>query len=216
MTPIPMIVAAVLLVLAGPAGAQEKADRRAALAAAQAMIVKADAAGIFTAGAWDYGPTAKHERSGMNCRFVMAATTNTVSVYDPEPTRGEDVGCSTNYGGVLASHFASRASLVGGFDAVTEGSLKALVARVGTVVPYTGEVFEMKAAALPSIRIHRLVTEQSGAKFYERIAVMDMGEWIITQRFTALLEAAPAADRLAAMSLALMAKDMQASAKPSR
>ena len=204
------LIAAAIAVLAFPAHAQpKKVEPAAALAAAEALIAQAGAEDVFAPGAWEYGPTVRHERSGMSCRFAMGVPVNAVKVNDPPPTRGDDVSCSTAFGGVLTSHFASRVSLVGRYEAAAAGALAALEARVGDSSAYTGPVFEPQTATLPPIRVHRLVDEQSGHKLYERLAVMDMGDWIITQRVTAPLPAAGAADRLAWMSLAAMAKEMR-------
>ena len=203
---LPLIAAAVL---AAPAAyAQAKPDRETALAEANSLIAGANAAAIFKPGAWAYGPTVLHERSGMLCLFAMGVP-NTLRVNDPEPTRGDDVTCSTVVGGAIVSHFASRTTLVGSFESVSAGAVQAFMARVGSAKPYTGETFDLPAANLPPMRIQRSVSEHEGHELYQRIAVMDMGEWIITQRVTAPLAAGPSVDRLAAMNLAAIAKEMR-------
>ncbi len=210
-----LVAALAALSIAPAAVAQQKADPAAAKAEAEVMIAKAKAGEIFTPGAWEYGPTARHVRSGMTCRFALAQSFNSVTVFDPVPGRGYDVGCSAMMGGALTSHFASRAALVGSYEDIAETAIKAFDQRVGASAPYTGKVFELEAAVLPPMRVHRRVVELSGRKLYERIAVADLGDWIVTQRITAPIDAAPSADRMATMGLALMAKEMQAAAKAS-
>jgi hypothetical protein len=212
LTTFALLVTAVLLSGVTPAAAQKKPEPAKALAASKALIAKADADGIFQPGAWAFGPTALHERSGLLCRFAMDVP-NRLSVNDPQPTRGDDVSCTTIVGGAIVSHFASHTKLVGDFDYVSTTALAALKARVGETSRYTDKVFDLKAAALPPIRVERLVSEQSGMKLYERVAVMDMGEWIITQRVTAPVAAGPAVDRMATMNLAAIAKEMGKSAR---
>ena len=201
------------LSIASPAVAQQKVDAAAAEAEAQVMIAKAKAGEIFTPGAWEYGPTARHVGSGMTCRFAQAEPFNSVTVFDAVPGRGDDVGCSAIVGGALTSHFASRAALVGSFEDIADRAIQAFEERVEASAPYTGKVFELEAAVMPRTRIHRRVVEMSGRKLYERIAVADLGDWIVTQRITAPIDAGPSADRMATLGLALMAREMQAAAK---
>lgn len=206
-------IAAIALSFASAATAQQKVDSSAAEGAAKAMISQAKAEGIFSSGSWDYGPVVRHVRSGMSCRFLLNEPANSITVFDPAPGRGDDVGCNAIVAGVLTSHFASRASLVGSFESFADAAIQAFDERGGASAPYTGEVFELEAATMPPTRVHRRVVEMEGRKFYERIALIDLGEWIVTQRMTAPLEAAPSVDRMATIGLALMAKEMRARAK---
>src|SRR5690349_3671147 len=77
--PIRCLVAALAVLLhswAPEATAQEQIDPALAQAAAEQLISKAKAEGLFAPGAWDHGPTVRHERSGMICRFVQGEASN--------------------------------------------------------------------------------------------------------------------------------------------
>ncbi|MDP1598472.1 hypothetical protein [Phenylobacterium sp.] len=197
------------LVVSSPALAQTKMDKPTARAASEALIAKADAGGIFTPGAWEWGPTARHARSGMLCLFASNASANSITINDPKPSRGDDVNCRTIVGGAIFSHFASRASLVGGYPNVVAMAPQALKARLGDVKPYSGKTFDLPAKEMPPLHIERFVTDQRGALLYERVAVMDMGDWVITQRVTAPIASGPAADRLAGINLGAIAASMR-------
>lgn len=197
------------LVFASPALAQSKMDKAAARAASATLIAKADAGEIFMPGAWEWGPTARHERSGMLCLFASNASANSVTINDPEPTRGDDVSCRTVVGGAIFSHFASRASLVGGYPNVVAMAPQALKARLGEVKSYSGKTFDLPGKDMPPLHIERFMTDQRGALLYERVAVMDMGDWVITQRVTAPIASGPAADRLAGINLGAIAASMR-------
>ncbi|MDO9433182.1 MAG: hypothetical protein Q7T84_17930 [Phenylobacterium sp.] len=145
----------------------------------------------------------------MLCLFASNASANSVTINDPEPTRGDDVSCRTVVGGAIFSHFASRASLVGGYPNVVAMAPQALKARLGEVKSYSGKTFDLPGKDMPPLHIERFMTDQRGALLYERVAVMDMGDWVITQRVTAPIASGPAADRLAGINLGAIAASMR-------
>lgn len=178
------------------------------------MIRRAEAQDLFVAGVWNFGPSVRHRRSGMVCHFAAGAELNSVSVYDKAPTRGDDVGCNTTIARATLSHFASRSSLVGGYEAASAGAVQAFLTRVPDAKPYTGEAYEPPVEGMPRHLVRRFEYETNGVKLYSRVTVVDAGQWLLTQRVTAPLAHAASVDHLAAMSLLTTARSMGVEVRP--
>ncbi len=168
--------------------------------AAQELIARGNAAGVFEALPSDGPVVVRHGRSGLVCRLAPA-NTNRLVIF-PQAARGEDVACDSSDGSENITLYATRYS----FDPSMEELIQGAVAAIRQRFP---DARELPAPTGAGARAQQrtaqfLVTrEDDGALMYTRVSVAQIGQWVVKLRYTVVAPDAAAAERGEAAANAL-------------
>lgn len=203
-----------ILLCCRPAAAQEvkPVDREASAAIAAKLIADVNGEAFFSGGSWDYGPVVRHDPSGMVCR-LFSDPKDTLRVYEhPDMPRGADVSCGIWINGAYFTLYATPAAAFGGFDRAATDSDKSLTGsgQFSKIEEYRGATAKPPPKGMPKMVVRRYTAEFEGARVFTRLALIDMGDWVIKQRVTAPVESASDADDVAQLVLNTIASDMGA------
>lgn len=177
----PPLLLAVLLVLAGPALANDRAATPAEIAKASAVadevIARAGAADLFENITDNATATVRHSLSGLVCHFEPGARGGViVFTTSGDYPRGDDVGCTTLLDGVQVTLFANRDPKVSP-ELDRKAMVTALGRRYSNVSDYTGP--EMAEPVRPTSKRYRsrLLAERDGKPLYIEVITTKRGQW---------------------------------------
>lgn len=183
--------------LAGTAHAQS-----APFQAAQAMIERAQAVGVFEPVADDNVITVRHVGSGIVCLFAPGSRRAELSLFETGLPRGDDVGCvedsADQWTTVYATRYAQPVS--------PEEALAGAVAGVRHRFPdarTTPARLQMTTETLPPIHAAHFFITLNDQRWITSALVARSGDWILKVRYSA-----PAIDEEAVLRHQLEASAM--------
>jgi len=174
--------ALIFALVAGLASAAHAQDVDANLAAARAMIERAQLGDVFEPVAKDHVAT-RHPASGLVCHFFPGGTRAEVVVFAGNLPRGEDVGCISDREGQATTLYATRYNPSMSVQQALADADAAIRHRFADAQPSPAGIV-MSSEGLPQTLVaHYLITVQ-GERWLTSAIVAQSGEWIIKLRFT--------------------------------
>lgn len=193
------------LLCAVPAAAQEAAPGPSATpeqiatarAEADRILAAAGADDVFENISADQTPRVRHTASGMICSFFGSREIDKVLIF-PDPTRGNDVGCSTaDSSGAEVTFYATRYQPMPSEREVLRNAVDAIRNRFPSARVYEGGLSSAGVAGqIPPVGAAFVVSTNKGELFTMAL-VSHRGEWGFKARASGPLERAAEVSLLA-------------------
>lgn len=163
----------------------------AARGEADRLIREARAGDVFTNVTTGASARARHDRSGMVCGFDVGARSNKILVFEQGIgiPRGEDVGCSGSYDGIVHTFYATRYRPAWTAQDALTRAVAEIRSSWPTVRRYEGGVAEASTdragrAPLPQTLMAHYLIDLNSVEHYTSVRVAEHEGWIFKQRLT--------------------------------
>ncbi|WP_395645628.1 hypothetical protein [Terricaulis sp.] len=164
------------------AGAAHAQQPDANLAAARAIVERAQLEDVFTPLADDH-ISVRHAASGLVCHFSAADTRSDVVVFGSSLPRGDDVGCVRDREGQAVTLYATRYDQPVRAEDALAAAETAIRRRFADAQP-TPATLTMNSEALPPTLVAHYLITLGGERWLTTAAVAQSGAWIIKLRFS--------------------------------
>jgi hypothetical protein len=168
-------------VLAAPAFAQGTDEEPTAApgSIAYGMIENADANGVFEL-VHNGQVTVRHVGSGLVCHFARDGDGGRLVLY-PQLSRGDNVGCHTDAGGVSTTLYATRFPFV----TTLEEQMNGADTIIRQQYPEAQPLPSLSPIATSGVASVQYIISRNGVRTFTRTSVAIIGAWTIKMRYTA-------------------------------
>ena len=194
------------------------ADLAKARARADAVIAKAHAEAYFTNITDGAAPKVRHKASGMECVFGVDDPAFLYIYSTPGVVQGEDVSCSSastlgNGETIVLTLYATRPPKLDDLQPLLDRMVSELKSDMPDAAPSPDRFTSLNLAAkkgadVPTHRSARFQATEQGHPVFARAAVGVVNGWEVSQRTTAPLNEAHAADTMSEVILGVAMADV--------